>query len=117
MPRTLDETEMDTREEAAVPKVRRSVRRAVAVPIRVIGTGLEGCDFVEECVCLKVSQHGAQIRLKHPLVADDVIRIVNLWKNTEGTFRVVSRVRKLQGVPYADWGVEALDPAEVTWYR
>lgn len=96
-------------------KKRRSHRQEVALPIRIFGFTLRGRDFTEDCVCLKVSVHGAQIRLKHLLVPDDVIQITNLRNNQQAPYRVVCQVNNPPGVPYADWGVEALESSQRIW--
>lgn len=96
-------------------KLRRSERRRAAMPIQVFGTTLKGRDFSEKCVCVKVSRHGAQIRLKHLLVADEIVYITNLKNNKEAAFRVVAQVTAPSDVPYSDWGVEAVDPRQKIW--
>lgn len=102
-------------QRAAGRKIRRSERRELAIPIRIFGVTLKGRDFTEDCVCVKISRHGAQIRLKHLLVVDDCIRILNLRTNREATFRVVAQVNNPSDAPYADWGVEAEDPNKKIW--
>lgn len=95
---------------------RRSERLYLTIPIRVSGTDPKGRDFSEECVSIDVSRHGARVRLKNSLVADDVIRIKNLKNNQETVFRVVGRVGQPNpDLPYADWGVECVDPNIVIW--
>lgn len=96
-------------------KQRRSPRRELALPIRVFGTSARGRDFVEDCVCVKVSRHGAQIRLTHSVIADENVRILNLKNNKEADFRVVGQVSNPPDKVYADWGVEALQPDEDFW--
>lgn len=96
-------------------KPRRSQRRELAIPIRVFGTSLRGREFSEDCVSVRVSRHGARIRLKHLLIADDVIRIVNLRKNKDGTFRVIGQCSNPPDASYCDWGVEAEDPNQEIW--
>lgn len=94
-------------------KMRRSPRREIALPIRVFGTTLKGREFSENCVCVIVSRHGAQIRTKHLLVPDDVVHVTNLRNRKEATFRVIAQVSNLPGVPYCDWGIEALDKNDI----
>lgn len=96
----------------APKKARRSPRREAAIPIRVFGTTPRGRDFSEDCVCVKVSRQGAQIRLKHLLMLDETIYITNVKTNQEAAYRVASQVTNPPDAPYADWGVEALDPNE-----
>jgi len=94
---------------------RRSPRRELALPIRVFGTSARGRDFVEDCVCVKVSRYGAQIRLKHTVISDETLRILNLKNQKEADFRVVGQVTNPPGTPYADWGLEAVTPDEDFW--
>ena len=93
-------------------KARRSPRREVAISIRVFGTTPKGRDFTEDCVCVKVSRHGGQIRLKHLLLVDETVYITNLKTNKEAAFRVAAQVTSPPDAPYADWGVEVLYPNE-----
>lgn len=95
---------------------RRSERLFLTIPIRVSGTNPKGRDFSEDCVSVDVSRHGARIRLNNALVADDVVRIKNLKNDQETVFRVVGRVGQPHpDLPYADWGVEVVDPNIVIW--
>jgi hypothetical protein len=95
---------------------RRSERLFLTIPIRVTGTDPKGRDFSEDCVSVDVSRHGARIRLRNSLVADDVINIANLKNGQETRFRVVGRVGQPNpDLPYADWGVECVDPNIVIW--
>lgn len=96
-------------------KPRRGPRRELALPIRVFGTSTSGRDFAEDCVCVKVSRYGAQIRLKHSVITDEPLRILNLKTNKEAAFRVVAQITNPPDKPYADWGVEALEPDEDFW--
>lgn len=97
----------------ASKKARRSPRREIALPIRVFGTTLKGRDFTENCVCVRISRHGAQIRTKHMLVPNDVVHVTNLRNNKEATFRVIAQITNPPGVPYCDWGLEALDTNDI----
>lgn len=95
---------------------RRSERLFLTIPIRVSGTDPKGRDFSEDCVSVDVSRHGARIRLKNALLADDFIRIKNLKNDQETVFRVVGRVGQPNpDLPYADWGVEVVDSNIVIW--
>ena len=96
--------------------LRRSERLYLTIPIRVTGTDPKGRDFTEDCVSVDVSRHGARVRLKNSLVADDVIHIKNLKNDQETAFHVVGRVGQPKpDLPYADWGVECVDPNIVIW--
>jgi hypothetical protein len=100
--------------ESKAPKqMRRSTRRPVAIPIRVFGTTLKGRQFSEDCVCVKVSKHGAQIRTQHLLVPDDTVHVTNRRNSKEASFRVVTQVESPPGVTYVDWGLEALGPNDI----
>ncbi len=95
---------------------RRSERLYLTIPIRVSGTDPRGRDFTEDCVSVDVSRHGSRIRLQHPLTVDDVIRIQNLKNGQVASFRVVGRVGEPNpDVPYADWGIDTVDPAVTIW--
>lgn len=99
-----------------MPKTRerRSPRRALELPIRVFGTDFQGRDFVEDAATLVVSRHGAKIRLKRNLIAEQEIRILCQVNNREALFRVVSKA----GEPTSEfsfWGVECLEPEENIW--
>lgn len=106
---------MSTEPNITFLKTRRSKRRPVALRIRVFGTSLRGRDFAEDCVCLRTSRHGAQIRLKHLLITDDTVRILVPATNKEASFRVVGQLPDQPDAPYADWGVEALNTNENIW--
>ncbi len=94
-------------------KMRRSTRPEVAIPIRIFGTTLKGREFTENCVCVRISRHGAQIRTQHLLVPDDVVHVTNLRNNKETTFRVIAQITNPPGVPYCDWGIEALEANDI----
>ncbi|MFQ5696376.1 MAG: hypothetical protein ACE5HB_10340 [Terriglobia bacterium] len=96
-------------------KVRRSRRQPAAIPIRVFGTTLKGRDFSEDCVCTKVSRYGAQVRMQHLLVPDDIVRILHLKTKKEAEFRVVAQIDDPPDKPYADWGVESVDSEANIW--
>jgi len=106
---------MAERKESSPKKGRRSGRRELAIPIRVFGTSVRGRDFSEDCVSLRVSPHGALIRLRHSLIVDDTIRIMNLKTKKEAPFRVVGLAHNPPNEPYSDWGVEAVDPGQNIW--
>lgn len=115
-----EKTQGEKKPEGEAPadysKKRRSERLYLTLPIRVSGTNPKGRDFVEDCVSVNVSRHGARIRMKNTPTVDDVIHIENL-KNQEGTtFRVVGRVSDPQvDLAYVDWGVEVVDPGVNIW--
>ncbi len=94
-------------------QMRRSTRRPVAIPVRVFGTTLKGRQFSEDCVCVKVSKHGAQIRTHHLLVPNDTVHVTNRRNQKEASFRVVNQVESAPGVDYVDWGIEALGPNDI----
>ncbi len=95
-------------------KKRRSPRRVLELSIRVFGTDFQGRDFIEDSTTLVVSRHGAKIRLKRNLIAEQEIRILCQVSNREALFRVVSKA----GEPTSEfsfWGVECLEPEENIW--
>lgn len=103
------------REQPARRGLRRSERRGRVMRIRVYGTSLGGRTFTEDGVSVRVSRHGAQVRLKHLLMVGDSLIILNPRNNREATFRVVDQVTDPPGIPYADWGMECLELNENIW--
>ncbi len=93
---------------------RRSVGRALELPIRVAGADFQGRDFVEDSTTLMVSRHGAKIRLQHKLIPEQEIRILCCENNREALFRVVGTAGEPIG-EFSFWGVESLEPSENIW--
>ncbi len=93
---------------------RRSVGRALELPIRVAGADFQGRDFVEDSTTLMVSRHGAEIRLKHKLIPEQEIRILCCENDREALFRVVGKAGEPIG-EFSFWGVESLEPSENIW--
>jgi hypothetical protein len=93
---------------------RRTERVKLSIPIRVMCFRGSGGDFVEDAHTLVVNRDGALIALKHRLVADETIRIVNLENFREADFRVAGEVR-LQSAEYSGWGVECLEKERTLW--
>lgn len=96
------------------PEQRRTERLRLTFPIRVIGFNTADGDFTEDTYTLVVNQAGARIALKHRVVADDSIRVVNLENYNEAEFRVVGPTR-LAGGEVAEWGVECLESSRNIW--
>lgn len=98
----------------AKPERRTTERLALRIPIHVIGFGTANGDFTEDTETLVVNQAGARITLKHHVVADDTIRIVNLETHAEAECRVVGPTR-LQGEEVCEWGVECTEKDHNLW--
>ena len=103
-------------ENSKAPEIRqrRSPRRVLELPIRVVGTDFQGRDFVEDSTTLVVSRHGAKIRLVRKLIPEEEIRILHHGSKREGLFRVVGQAGEPMG-KFSFWGVECLGPAENIW--
>jgi len=116
-----DEDKQDgkTTEGEAPPdysKKRRSERLYLTLPIRVSGTDPKGRDYIEDCVSVNVSRHGARIRMKNTPTVDDMIHIENRKNKQATAFRVVGRVSEPHpDVSYVDWGVEVVDASVNIW--
>ena len=93
---------------------RRSHRRALETPIRVIGTDVQGRDFVEDSTTLVVSRHGAKIQLTRKLFPDQEILILCQGNSREAHFRVVRQAGEPTG-DFSFWGVECLEPGKNIW--
>lgn len=106
---------MTPREQPPLRSLRRSKRRDLATRIRVYGITINGRPFVEDCVSVKVSRHGAQVRLKHSLMSGETVIILNPGNKREATFRVVDQATDPPGIPYADWGIECLETNQNIW--
>ena len=106
---------MTPREQPPSRRLRRSKRRDLATRIRVHGITIKGRPFIEDCVSVKVSRHGAQVRLKHCLMSGETVIILNPRNNREATFRVVDQATDSPGTPYADWGIECLETNQNIW--
>ncbi len=86
----------------------------MSIPIRVIGFGAVMGEFTEDTHTVVVNQAGARIVLKHPVAAEDVIRMVNLENYNEADFRVVGPTRAT-GAEVSEWGVECVERGRNIW--
>ena len=96
------------------PERRNTERLALRIPIRVIGFATADGDFTEDTETLVINQAGARIALKHHVVADDTVRVVNLQSHAEAEFRVVGPTR-LKGEEVSEWGVECTEKDHDVW--
>ena len=93
---------------------RRTERLMLSVPIRVLDFGSSNGAFSEDTHTVEVNRAGARIALKHRVVSDDTLRIVNLENFREADFRVVGATR-LAAEEGREWGVECLDEGRNIW--
>jgi len=84
------------------------------IPIRVFSFGGRGGDFCEDTRTLMVNRDGALIVLKHRLVPNETVRIINLENLREDDFRVVGLSRQ-EGDRFSEWGVECVDKGRTLW--
>jgi hypothetical protein len=89
-------------------------RILLKLPIRVSAFGGSAGDFSEETYTVEINRAGARIALKHPVAANDTIRIVNLENLREADFRIIGPSR-LEAGGLADWGVECLEADRNLW--
>lgn len=94
--------------------LRRTERIMLEIPIRVFSFGASVDDFSEDTRTLMVNWNGALIRLKHRLVPNETVRIINLENLREDDFRVVGLSRQ-EGDSFSEWGVECLDKKRTLW--
>ena len=92
---------------------RQSDRVFLTLPIRVLGAGSQGKDFLEEGQTVDVSRQGAAIMVDRELFAGQNIKIQRVGVGKEAMARVVSRiVGRSQGHLF---GVALLNPAANLW--
>jgi len=96
------------------PAQRRTERVKLSIPIRVMCFAGSAGDFVEDTHTLMVNRDGALIALKHRVIPEDTLRIINLENLREADFRVVGEMR-LEIPDYAGWGVECLERERTLW--
>ena len=95
-------------------KQRGTERITLTIPIRVIGIDADAAQFSEETTTSVVNRAGARIVLKHRILPDDVVRIVNLESMSEADFRVVGPTR-LGGADSNEIGVECVEKDHNIW--
>src|SRR5690348_5858771 len=93
---------------------RRSDRIRMAIPILVAGRDPSAGEFAEETRTLVVNRGGTLILLKHPLHADDPLRIFNLISDAAADFRVVGPTSEVTSEG-TEWGVEYLKDGVNIW--
>lgn len=95
-------------------KKRRSDRILAPVPIRVLGSDINGVGFAEDTTTVSFNKHGACISLTHALIPDDVVLILNKRTHIEEEFRVVGSTQSVFGDRF-EWGLEAVNPESAIW--
>ena len=93
---------------------RRTERIQLRIPIRVVAFSEATGEFSEDTHTLVVNRAGARIALNRNVMADDVVRIINLENYREADFRVVGPLR-LADAPVAEWGVECVETDRNVW--
>lgn len=93
---------------------RRSERILLTIPIVVMGVDPDAGQFSEETHTIVVNREGARVTLKHRVIPEDTIHIINLENFVEADFRVVGPISVAEGaVP--EWGVECLKEGVNIW--
>lgn len=95
------------------PRVRRSDRITLELPIEVSGTDANGVGFVEDSKTAVISRHGAKILLKHALVPEQELTIRCRATGKESDARVVGKIGS--GPKGYFYGIEFLDPKVNLW--
>jgi hypothetical protein len=92
---------------------RRTQRVSLTIPLALHGQQEDGQKFLVHAKTNAVSQHGAQIETEYPLVAGQVIIILNENNARKVEARVASIQRKRDGKTYV--GVEFCSPEINFW--
>ncbi len=93
---------------------RRTERVQLRIPIRVVGFSEATGEFTEDTHTFVVNRAGARIALRHAVVPDDEVRIINLENYSEADFRVVGAMSP-PGAEVAEWGVECTESGRNIW--
>ncbi len=93
---------------------RRSDRIAMALPVQVKGTDLNGADFEEFTRTVEIGLNGAKFSLKRLLAANQKIEIHNVRHGGQGPFRVVGQVSSPDS-PGIFWGAECVGLSPSFW--
>jgi len=96
---------------------RESERLQLSIPLRVLKFDLENIEeggFSEDTRTLVVSSSGASVVLRHPVIAGDSLRIINLTHHSDADFRVVGALGPTEDGARI-WAVEALERREDFW--
>jgi PilZ domain-containing protein len=93
---------------------RGTERVTLTIPIRVIGIDANGAQFSEDTTTSVINRAGARVILKHQVIPDDVVRIINLESLSEADFRVVGPTRP-GGTDSNELGVECMEKDHNIW--
>ena len=93
---------------------RRSDRVAMALPIQVKGTDLNGANFEEFTKTVVIGLNGAMFSLKRILAANQKIEILNVRQGGRVPFRVVGQVSSPDS-PGIFWGAECVGLSPSFW--
>ena len=95
---------------------RRSDRVAMALPIQVKGTDLNGANFEEFTRTVEIGLNGAKFSLKRILAANQKIEILNVRQGGRGPFRVVGQVSS-PDPPGIFWGAKCVGQNVIAVHR
>lgn len=117
------EIKMEISVKTSPPKVRRSSRIAMEIPILLIGSDVEGKTFSEQTKTIVLSRHGSGVVSKYRLPPEQEITIRRLDTNKQAGARVVGLVGSKAGIhtyglAFLDanldfWGIEFPPATEV----
>lgn len=93
---------------------RRTERIQLRIPIRVVAFSDVTGEFSEDTHTLVVNRTGARIALNQKVIADDVVRIINLENYREADFRIVGPLN-VPDAQVAEWGVECVEMDRNIW--
>ncbi len=93
---------------------RNSERLRLSIPIRVMGSDLEGVEFKEDTQTSEVNRTGARIALNKRMGGGETVRIVNLENYHEGDFRLAGRMTP-PDAESGEWGVDCLESGRNIW--
>jgi PilZ domain len=106
--------ELETKVDKTKEGLRRTERIMLEIPIRVFSYAGSAGGFSEDTRTLMVNRDGALILIKHHVLPEETIRIINLENLREDDFRVVGLARQVNDGA-AEWGVEGLDKNRSLW--
>ncbi len=93
---------------------RNSERLVLSVPIRVMGSDLDGEEFKEDTHTTVVNRTGGRIVLKRRMAGGEAVRVVNLENYNEADFRLVGRLTPPEAES-GEWGVDCLESGRTIW--
>ncbi len=94
---------------------RGTERLTLSIPIRVIGVDESGEQFSEDTSTTVLNRAGARVALKHRVLPDDIVRIINLETYSEADFRVVGPTQSPGGDGAIELGVECAEKGHDIW--